>query len=162
MINAIRMLTIDEGCKYNSYKDTLGNTTIGIGFNMSSPNAIEVWKQSGIKTAFSIAFVGQCSLPQNEVWDLLNTCIDNAKSDLLEIFHDFDSLPEHVQLVLINLIFNMGMPVFQQFKQFISLIKSGNYLMASDDLKHTKWAGQVPNRAKRVIALLQGDDSLYG
>lgn len=161
MINLIRMLTIDEGIQEKVYTDTRGFKTSGIGFNMDDPFARGVWVHADIPESFNNVYNGTQNLSRDSAWKLLNVGINNAKSDLQSIFGDITVLPEHIQLSIINLMFNMGKHVFLQFKTFIYLIKGAKYDAAAEDLSHTLWAREVPNRAKRIVLLLTGDDSGY-
>lgn len=161
MINVIRMLTVDEGTRTEAYKDTKGKTSVGIGFNMDDPLAVQKWKQAGIHVDFSLVYLGHAILEQTDIWNLLNVCIDGANTDLKKLFSDYDTYPDYVKLALVNLMFNLGAPVFSGFHTFIGLIKRGDYAGAANDLNHTNLPKEEPNRVKRIQALLQGDDSLY-
>lgn len=155
------MLQYDEGTLYKSYKDTMGNTTVGIGFNMDDPHARGVWIQADIPESFNLVYDSKLPLSSSSIASLINTCINNSKQELKTIFPSYASYPEYVQLALLNMIFNMGKTVLSEFHTFISLIKENNYAKAATDLNNTKWYNQVPNRAKRVVALLTGDYSNY-
>jgi GH24 family phage-related lysozyme (muramidase) len=155
------MFTMDEGCKNCTYKDTTGNTTVGIGFNMDTPSARRIWDEADIPESFDSVKAGTQLLSQESIWALLNMSVANCKQDLHSIFPSFDTYPIYVQLALINLCFNLGKPTFSTFTTFLSRIRLSNFKGAAQDLALTKWATQVPNRAMRVCALLNNDDSLY-
>lgn len=155
------MLKLDEGLRYKAYIDTVGKTTVGIGFNMDSPNAKSLWLHADVHESFSAVYNGQTSLSTNSIVSLFNTCIDSCRVDLESLFEDFETYPEYTQLALINLIFNMGKPVFSQFHTTINLIKAKEFNKASDNLEHTAWASQLPVRSARVRKLLTGDYSGY-
>lgn len=155
------MLQADEGVKYRAYKDTVGHATVGIGFNMDDTHARGVWIQADIVESFNLVKDSNYPLSTASIASLTNTCINNCKVELLSIFPDFYVYPDYVQLALINLIFNLGKPSFSTFNEFCNYIKENDYDGASNDLNTTKWATQLPNRAKRVIALLKGDDTGY-
>ncbi len=161
MTNIAKMLIVDEGLRYKAYKDITGKTTVGIGFNMDNPSARGIWLHADIPESFNTIYAGQFPLSTNSISKLFNTCIDNCRIDLESMFTDFNNFPNYVQLALINLMFNMGKPVLSQFHTFINLIESNDYDGASTDLSTTKWASELPNRAKRVAALLKNDDSGY-
>lgn len=160
-INLTRMFTVDEGCKIRVYNDTNLNKTVGIGFNMDSDKARDIWQQAGVKEIFTSVYMGDTTLSMESIWALLNACVDNCKEELRDIFPDFDTYPDYVQMALINLDFNLGATKFSKFNTFISLIKAGNINGASDDLATTGWAKQLPARAKRVCELLKGNELGY-
>ena len=155
------MFTVDEGYRDMAYLDTTGHVTVGIGFNMDSPNARETWADAGIHDNFDLVYNRTIPITLDEAWALLNTCIDNCKTDLLSILHDFDSYPENIKMALINLCFNLGLPKLTGFTTFLGRIRLGNYAGAALDLSMTLWAMQLPERAKRVCQLINGDDSFY-
>lgn len=155
------MFTVDEGFKSFAYKDTKGKTTVGIGFNMDDPKAKGAWIMADIPESYYAVYSKQQQLSQQSAWSLLGYCINGAKKDLLTMFDSLEIYPQYVQFALINLIFNMGKPVFSEFNTFIGLIKAKDFEGAANDLAKTKWATELPNRAMRVCALLKGDDSLY-
>jgi len=64
------------------------------------------------------------------------------------------SLPDNVQVALADMAYQLGVNGLISFKQFLSLIKQGNYKDASKDLDQTLWAKQTPNRVKAIQTLL--------
>lgn len=161
MIPVIKMLTVDEGFKDTAYRDTVGKVTVGIGFNMDDSNAKVIWKYAGIPENFELIHNKTIPITKESAWKLVNVCVDNCRIDLHHLFPEFETYPEGVQLALINLMYNMGLNVFQQFKGFINLVKYLQFEEAAIDLAKTKWATQVGKRKDRVCALLREDDSGY-
>lgn len=155
------MLTVDEGMRPIAYKDTVGKTTVGIGFNMDEISARDVWKEAGIKENFDLVYNKTIPLTVQSAWALVTICVNRAVEDLKTIFHDYDTYPENIKLALINLMYNMGLHTFREFNTFIGRVRVGNYTGAATDLAGTKWATQVPNRAIRVCDLLKDKDYLY-
>lgn len=161
MLSVYDMLKLDEGLRYKVYTDTVGKATVGIGFNMDSSSAKGLWLRANIGESFSAVYSGQSSLSTNSIVSLFNTCIDGCRVDLESIFNDFETYPEHAQLALINLMFNMGKSVFTGFHTTINLLKAKDFNGASDHLAGTGWASQLPVRSARVRKLLKGDYSGY-
>ncbi len=161
-LSAYDMLKFDEGLRYRAYKDTNGNITVGIGFNMDSSSAKSTWLHSDIPESFNSIYTQATYLSTNSVVKLLNTCIDECRIDLeTTLCRDVTTYPDYVQLALINLMFNLGKPVFSTFTTLMSLVKAGNYGGAADDLANTLWAKELLARAHRVCLLLKGDYSGY-
>jgi GH24 family phage-related lysozyme (muramidase) len=161
MITVVQMLTADEGFRSVAYKDSKGNTTVGIGFNMDDSNAKSAWLQADIPESFNSIKNSTANLSVASINRMFNICVNSCKTDLASIFPNVSSYPDYVQLALVNLMFNMGKRVFLEFNTFIKLIKEQDYDGASNDLATTKWATELTGRAKRVTALLKGDDSGY-
>lgn len=152
---------VDEGLRYKSYKDTVGKTTVGIGFNMDDSNARGIWISADIEESFNSVYKGETALSSTSVSNLLDACLKGCRTDLASLFPSYAGLPVYVQMSLVNLMFNLGLHKFKAFNTFNGLINSGKFEEASNDLKLTALAKQAPNRIRRVCALLLGDDSEY-
>lgn len=162
MLSPQEMLQQDEGMRYRAYKDTKGNITVGIGFNLDNPGAKAIWLHADIPESFNSIYTQETYLSTNSVVKLLNTCIDSCRLDLEDVLHrDVTDYPDYVQLALINLMFNMGKPTFSQFNTFIKLIKDKNYDDAATDLSNTRWSIELVNRSSRICKLIKGDYSGY-
>lgn len=132
----------EEGNRSESYLDTKGNWTIGIGHLLGKDKAFKGmrWTQEKIITVF-----------END----LDISLDHAKT----IFPQFDILPPKVQLAILDMIFNLGGYGFRQFKTVIRMVHAQRYPEAAVAALDSKWARQdVPNRAKRVAKLLSNVD----
>ena len=134
--------TFEEGNRSESYLDTKGNWTIGIGHLLGKDKAFKGmrWTQEKIITVF-----------END----LDISLDHAKT----IFPQFAILPPKVQLAILDMIFNLGGYGFRQFKTVIRMVHAQRYPEAAVAALDSKWARQdVPNRAKRVAKLLSNVD----
>lgn len=130
-------LKIDEGVKYEIYKDHLGYDTFGIGHLVVKEDE-EFGKPVGTK-------VGEDRV--NEVFEKdVQKMIKEAKI----LFPNFDSLPEEAQQVIVNMTFNMGRPRLSNFKKFIAYINESKWLEASNEMLNSAWAKQVGKRAQRL------------
>ena len=72
--------------------------------------------------------------------------IDGLTSQLVW-FPELDSVR---QGVLVNMAFNLGVDGLLEWNTFLSLVKTGQYNAAADDMAHTPWASQVGGRATRL------------
>jgi Phage-related lysozyme (muraminidase) len=132
----------EEGCRAESYLDTKGYWTIGIGHMLGKDIAFKGlrWSQEKIITVF-----------END----LDTSLGHAQT----IFPQFAILPPKVQLAILDMIFNLGGAGFRQFKTVIRMIHAQKYPEAAVAALDSKWARQdVPNRARRVAKLLSNVD----
>jgi lysozyme len=128
----------EEGYRHESYTDSMGYWTIGIGHFLSKTQDFSglVWDDAKIIEVFE---------------DDLDRSVIPAK----EIFPEWSILPANVQLGILDMIFNLGPTGFRQFKTVIRMVHNGNYLEAATAALDSKWARQdVPNRAKRTAKLL--------
>lgn len=90
---------------------------------------------------------------------MLDEDIEDAISDLTRNLPYFGDLPECVKEALVNMVFNMGISRFLQFKKTLAFLKAGKYTKAGNECLDSRWATQVGYRAIEVAALIKlGDD----
>ena len=131
-------LAEDEGCKYEIYLDHLGLPTFGIG-HLITKNDPEYGKDVGTV------------IEQSRVQSAFNLDIAVTIEDCHRLYKDFDDLPEEAQLIIANMMFNLGYPRYSKFKKKIQAVKDGNWLEAAVQMKDSRWYKQVTNRADRLI-----------
>ena len=127
----------DEGCKYEIYLDHLGLPTHGIG------HLITEWDEEYEKkvgTEVSEERVNECFAKD----------VETVLEDCKVLYSNFNELPEEVQLILANMMFNLGRPRLSKFVKFREAINKGDWQEAKIQMLDSKWAKQVPNRAKRL------------
>tara|TARA_R110000796_G_scaffold89900_1_gene193551 strand:+ start:459 stop:902 length:444 start_codon:yes stop_codon:yes gene_type:complete len=127
----------DEGCKYEIYLDHLGYKTFGIGHlcKATDPeNDLEVGSE------VSRERVDECFL--NDIEKVIEDCII--------LYDDFYTLPDEAQLIVANMMFNLGRPRLTNFIRMRKAVNEGNFAEAKIQMLDSKWAKQVPNRAERL------------
>lgn len=129
--NARDDLYLDEGSRSKPYKDTRGFLTIGVGHNLSAAGLCP----AAIRAQFDFDFAG-------------------VVEDLNRRIPWWVDQPEVVKRVLVNLTFNMGIQKVLGFHQMLLAMQLGDYPLAASHLLQSAYASQVPNRAKRLAALL--------
>ncbi len=130
-------LKVDEGVKYEIYKDHLGYPTFGIGHLIVESD--EEYGQS-VGTGVHLDRV-------NEAFDEdVAVMVDEAK----KLFPDLEDLPEEAQQVIVNMTFNMGRPRLSKFKKFIAGVNAGDWEKAAVEMMDSRWAKQVGSRAERL------------
>jgi len=131
-------LKIDEGVKYEIYLDHLGLPTFGIG-HLIRDTDVEHGQAVGTKVTE----------------DRVNECFASDTSSVLKdceaLFSSYSDLPEEVQLIIANMMFNMGKPRMSGFKKFIAAIENGDWSKAAKEMIDSKWYRQVTNRAERLV-----------
>ena len=138
------LIEIDEGKRQLCYDDATGRTisklssggkvTVGVGRNLSD--------------------VG---LSADEIRYLLTNDIERVCTDLDTRLKWWREQPEHIQYVLINMCFNLGIGGLVGFKNTLYMIKQGQYEEAASNMKHSLWHTQVGDRAVRLEAIVEGD-----
>jgi len=142
-----------EGVRYESYDDTRGYRTVGIGFNLDKPGADTRIQVLGID--FNDLYHGACKLEDQHCSALLKVDLDDAISIAHTIVSNFDSLPDDVQAVVIDMIFNLGASGFAKFKKLIAALTANDFKTAALEMEYSAWYNQVPNRAKEDIEIVR-------
>nr|WP_319491073.1 glycoside hydrolase family protein [uncultured Desulfobacter sp.] len=127
------MLIEHEGIRLKPYRCTAGKLTIGVGHNLDD--------------------VG---ISKQEAMILLDNDIESVIDDLRSIFDIFDSLPSNVQLVLSDMRFQLGPKGFRGFRMMIKAVKAADWPEMIRQMKDSSWYVQTPNRANRLIRLVEG------
>lgn len=137
-------LKIDEGVEYAIYNDHLGYATFGVGHLV-----LETDPEHGqpVGTPISEDRVAECF--DND----LNTAISECHA--LYGQGDFDSLPDGVQGVLVNMMFNMGRTRLSKFKNMTKALLDHDWKQAAVEGRDSLWHKQVTNRAERLMVRLE-------
>ena len=131
-------LAEDEGCKYEIYLDHLGLPTFGIG-HLITKNDPEYGKDVGTV------------IEQSRVQSAFNLDIAVTIEDCHRLYKDFDDLPEEAQLIIANMMFNLGYPRLSKFKGMKAGVDARSWSDAADEMVDSRWYTQVPNRARRLV-----------
>ena len=131
-------LAEDEGCKYEIYLDHLGLPTFGIG-HLITKNDPEYGKDVGTV------------IEQGRVQSAFNLDIAVTIEDCHRLYKDFDELPEEAQLIIANMMFNLGYPRLSKFKGMKAGVDARSWSSAADEMVDSRWYTQVPNRARRLV-----------
>ena len=130
-------LTEDEGCKAEIYLDHLGYKTFGIGHLVKS---IDPENDLDVGTPVSDQRVTECFV--NDIEKVIEDCII--------LYDNFYTLPDEVQLIIANMMFNLGRPRLTNFVRMRQAVNKGDWQEASIQMEDSKWYKQVPNRAGRL------------
>lgn len=128
----------DEGCVNAVYLDHLNLPTCGVG------HLITEWDEEYGKP------VGT-EISEERVNALFKEDIKVTLDECKILYENFDDLPEEAQLILANMMFNMGRPRLSKFKKMNKAIADEDWIEASLQMEDSKWYRQVTNRAKRLV-----------
>ena len=128
----------DEGVKYEIYLDHLGLPTCGIGHLV-----VEGDEEYGQEVGTPVSEERVSELFEQDVQVTLDECE--------RLYSGFSELPEEVQHILANMMFNMGRPRLSGFKKFNAAIEAGEWQEASEEMIDSRWYRQVTNRAERLV-----------
>ena len=122
-----------EALKLKPYYCPAGKLTIGVGRNL---------EDKGIS--------------EKEAVFLLENDIDECISDLEDLFKEkFDSFPEQVKIVLIDMRFNLGATGFRSFRKMIKAVNESDFDKASKEMKDSNWYSQVGKRAETLVEMMK-------
>ena len=131
-------LAEDEGCKYEIYLDHLGLPTYGIGHLV-----VESDPEHGQPVGTPVS--------EERVRQVFALDIASTLDECKVLYPDFDDLPEECQLIIANMMFNMGRPRLSKFKGMKAGVDAQDWNRAADEMVDSRWHDQVPNRAKRLV-----------
>jgi len=131
-------LAEDEGCKYEIYLDHLGLPTFGIGALIKEHDP-----EHGQPVGTPVT--------EERVRQRFSLDIAVTIEDCQVLYDDFNDLPEEAQLVIANMMFNMGRPRLSKFKGMKAGVDARDWDRAADEMVDSRWHDQVPNRAKRLV-----------
>jgi lysozyme len=136
MKELIEQLAQHEGERLHVYTCSAGYETIGIGRNISDTGK---------------------GITKMESHYLLMNDIAECKTDLQEIFPNFDRYSETRRIALVDMRMNLGPSRFRSFKKMIAFIKKGDWLRASCEALDSRWATQVQKSRVNTITKQMGE-----
>lgn len=138
-------LVRDEGLRLNSYKDTVGLWTIGVGHLLGAEERMR-------------------KLTTVEAYALLESDVLTAKGIVAALFPNFKTCtcggahkmcePDTVRYrALVNMAFNLGNHL-AGFKKFVAAVNKQDWKTAAIEMMDSRWAGQVGDRAQRLAYMI--------
>jgi len=130
----------EEGFSSRPYRCTSGKLTIGYGRNLDD--------------------VG---ISKDEAETFLENDIVKTYQALVQHLPDiFKHLDKDRQGVLFDMAFNLGIHGLLKFKKMLNALSEGDYQRAANELLDSKYAKQVPSRARRnANILVEGIDCCW-
>lgn len=125
----------EEGRRYKAYRDSRGILTIGEGFNIDPEHG--------------------GALDDAEI-DFITAHRVTKAATAAHLYPWFDNLDEARQLVVVDMIYNMGPETFAQFKHLHAAIQARNWTAAAAEMNASRWDKQVGARADQ-LELIMGD-----
>lgn len=147
------LITKHEGKRASVYHDTVGKMTVGVGFNIDAPGAASICAMFGID--YAGLHLGTVTLTPSQIDEIFDYQLNKVIGQALTLLPTFNTMPDSVQAVVCDMIFNLGLNGFSQFKQMIAALEEGNWKLAATCASQSKWAMQTGNRAKDDIFLLE-------
>ena len=128
-------LTRHEGCKTSVYLCTENIPTAGIGHALLGDEELPVGTE----------------VDMAQVLEWFKQDCDEALTDCRALFLNFDSLPDQVKRVLVNMAFNLGRSRLGKFKKLVMAVNEGNWVKAGEEMVDSRWYTQVGNRSVELV-----------
>jgi lysozyme len=142
--NVLEQLKIDEGVEYKIYNDHLGYPTLGIGHLIQRHD-----EEYGMPIGTPVS--------EEVVEKYFYVDLQTAISECCQLYSRviFETFPDEVQEILVNMMFNMGRTRLSKFKKMNSALTHGNWKEAAKEGRDSRWYNQVTNRAERLMSRLE-------
>jgi lysozyme len=88
---------------------------------------------------------------EERVHQVFDSDITSTLDECKVLYPDFDDLPEEAQLIIANMMFNMGRPRLSKFKGMKAGVDARDWNRAADEMVDSRWYNQVTNRAERLV-----------
>ena len=142
-------LEIDEGVKYEVYKDHLGYPTFGIDHLITAHDPENGWS------------VGT-DVDEYRVKEAFEDDVQGVISDCEKLYVHWEHLPEEAQQIIANMMFNMGRPRLSKFKGMKRGVDARDWNAAADEMVDSNWYRQVTNRADRLVMRMRNINLAWG
>jgi len=119
-----------EGRENKIYQDSVGKWTIGVGRNLTDRGLTDDEVDYLLRNDMDVALRGARTLPY---WDRL----DPAR-----------------QLVVADLVYNLGLPRFKKFVLTNQALERGDYREAARQMIDSKWYIQTKRRARKLVRIM--------
>jgi len=131
-------IEVDEGVVEEIYLDHLGYPTFGIGHLVTDDDP-EYGQEVGTPVSTE-----RCR-------SAFDVDVEQVIADCQILYPNLDDLPEEVQRIIANMMFNMGRPRLSKFANMKAAVDEGDWNRAADEMMDSRWYNQVPNRAERLV-----------
>lgn len=138
-----QQLKIDEGVVYEIYLDHLNYPTFGVGHLIKESDG-EFGGKVGTKVS------------PERVAEAFEQDLDIAISECVVLYGEgFTCLPDEVQQILVNMMFNLGRPRLSKFKKMNAAIEKSDWKTAAEEGRDSRWYHQVGFRSARLMRRLE-------
>jgi len=153
-----------EGKEAKVYLDTTGHRTVGIGFNLERNDAGA--KLEAIGLDLDKVRQGLQTLTEDQMMDLMQEDVANAMTETRKMFLGMENFPLEAQLVLVDLVYNVGASTLRAFKNFMLAVRARRWARAALELifkepgnpTTTHYFAQTKRRGAHHASVLMGLD----
>ena len=143
---------LNEGEFEEVYKDTKGNPTIGIGFNLNDPDNQKFLRERNVDPELLIS--DQYKLAPHSIRNLYNFSMKKAIKDAQtydpDLFKTTCSTESNI-----DMSFNLGLTKLNKFVEMKKALQRNDYNAAADEMVDSNWYKQVKTRGPRMVAIMR-------
>ena len=148
-----KTVSLTEGIRNNVYKDTKGNPSIAVGFNLNDKTNQPALDALGLNRDELKA--GTRSLTAREINELYKYSSTRAVKDAIKFDPNLRSRPANVQVAIIDMSFNLGLNKLKKFKDMKAALDVNDYNKAADEMQDSLWFDQVKDRGPRMVNIMR-------
>ena len=138
-----------EGYCEKIYRDSEGYLTFGIGHLIKSTDP-----ENGSPCGTSVTAARALSA--------FDADMASVETDIYRLYPDFDSKPDFVQMIVGDMMFNMGYPRFSNFVNMKACVEAEDYNCAADEMIDSTWCGQVGRRCDKLVSMMRSGSTEHG
>ena len=144
---------LNEGEREEVYKDSKGNPTIGIGFNLNDPDNQRFLRERNVDPELLIS--NQYRLAPHSIRNLYNFSMKKAIKDAQTYDPDLFKRPRAAQKAIIDMSFNLGLTKLNKFVKMKKALQRNDYNAAADEMIDSNWYKQVKSRGPRMVKIMR-------
>lgn len=122
---------------------------------MDQPSARAAWVETGVPESFDLVRQGSQAISRASMAALLLHFIKQGFKEIRQVYPEIDTFDVNRQRALYNMYYQMGINTLKKFRNSNRYINNQQWEVAANNLKKSRWYSQTPNRANRVINLIQ-------
>ena len=128
----------DEGRVNRIYICPAGHPTFGVGHMVRRDDP-----EAELKVGAPVS--------DGRVDEAFDQDVADCLADCAKLYKGFDGLPEEVQRILANMMFNLGLPRLSRFAKLRAAVHDSDWAEAAEQMRDSLWHRQLPERSTRLI-----------
>jgi lysozyme len=140
-------ISSDEGKILHAYLCTELHATVGIGHKILDTDPEKELEIYGVN--WEEVPDDQC-ITEDRCYILFQEDVQIAIGGCMNIYSNWDELPQEMQHVLVNMAFQMGQRGLSNFKNMKAAIEEQDFAKTAVEMMDSRWASQTPERAERL------------
>lgn len=140
-------ISSDEGKILHAYLCTELHATVGIGHKILDTDPEKELEIYGVNWE---EVPDDQRITEDRCYILFQEDVQIAIGGCMNIYNNWDELPQEMQHVLVNMAFQMGQRGLSNFKNMKAAIEEQDFAKAAVEMMDSRWASQTPERAERL------------